>query len=152
MPRSISPARQIWRQARQGNNLPWLIRWHESGRSVVIGQCTVSNLVYGSVRSASIGYWIDAAYAGRSITPAAVGLAIDYCLATVKLHRIEICIRPENHPSLRVVAKLGLRHEGFRPQFIHIAGDWRDHEVFVVTPPEAPHGVLERVDPAVVGL
>ena len=143
--------RFIWSQARRGISLPWLIRWAEAGRPYpVIGQCTVSNIVYGSAQSASIGYWIDRAYAGRSITPAAVALAADYAMASVGLHRIEICVRPENRASLRVVEKLGFRYEGRRPRYIHIAGDWRDHEVFALTAEEMPNGLLSRVPIAVV--
>jgi len=143
--------RSLWNQARQGYTLPWLVRWIEPDSCPVIGQCTVSNIVYGSAQYGAIGYWIDQRYAGRSITPAAVALATDYSMATVGLHRIEICVRPENKASLRVVEKLGFRYEGSRPRYIHIAGAWRDHEVFALTKEEIPHGLLPRVPAEVVG-
>jgi len=57
---------------------------------------------------------------------------------------MEICIRPENDPSLRVVEKLGFRYEGLRRRFIHINGDWRDHFCFALTVEEVPTGVLRR--------
>jgi ribosomal-protein-alanine N-acetyltransferase len=60
------------------------------------------------------------------------------------LHRMEICIRPENQPSLRVVEKLGFRYEGLRRRFIHINGDWRDHFAFALVAEEVPKGVLRR--------
>ena len=146
-----SRVRYLWDQARRGFTLPWLIRWGQSGRPYpVIGQCTVSNIVYGSVQSASIGYWIDQAYAGRSITPAAVALATDYAMASLGLHRIEICILPENRASLRVVEKLGFRYEGRRPSYLHIAGTWRSHEIFALTAEEVPNGLLSKVPTAVV--
>ena len=137
--------RSLWDQARRGYTLPWLIRWAQPDSSPVIGQCTVSNIVYGSALSGAIGYWIDQRYAGRSITPAAVALATEYAMRTLKLHRIEICIRPENKASLRVVEKLGFRYEGRRPRYIHIAGAWRDHEVFALTAEEIPNGLRPRV-------
>ncbi|MCL2735769.1 MAG: GNAT family N-acetyltransferase [Propionibacteriaceae bacterium] len=143
-------ARFMWDQAVRGVSVPWLIRWAHLSERPVIGQCTISNIIYGSAQCASIGYWIDQRYAGRSITPAAVAMATDYAFSAVGLHRIEICIRPENTPSLRVVEKLGFRYEGLRPRYIHIAGDWRDHEVFALTPDEVPEGVLARA-PEVVG-
>ena len=55
---------------------------------------------------------------------------------------MEICIRPENHASLRVVEKLGFRYEGLRRRFIHIDGDWRDHYAFALVREEVPEGVL----------
>jgi ribosomal-protein-alanine N-acetyltransferase len=57
---------------------------------------------------------------------------------------MEICIRPENEPSLRVVEKLGFRYEGLRRRFIHIDGDWRDHYCFALVVEEVPTGVLSR--------
>jgi len=62
----------------------------------------------------------------------------------VGLHRIEIAIRPENTASLRVVEKLGLRREAQAPRYLHINGDWRDHEIFAVTAEEVPEGLLSR--------
>ena len=57
---------------------------------------------------------------------------------------MEICLRPENAPSLRVVEKLGFRYEGLRRRFIHINGDWRDHFCFGLVAEELPQGVLRR--------
>ena len=93
---------------------------------------------------ATIGYWVSERFAGKGLTPTAVALASDHCYFTVGLHRIEICIRPENEPSLRVVEKLGFRYEGLRRRYIHINGDWRDHFCFALTVEELPTGVLRR--------
>ena len=73
-----------------------------------------------------------------------MALATDYCFSVLRLHRMEICIRPENQPSLRVVEKLGFRYEGLRRRFIHINGDWRDHFAFALVAEEVPKGVLRR--------
>ena len=93
----------------------------------LVGQLNVSNIVRGALRSASVGYWIDSAVAGRGITPTALALTIDHCLTEARLHRVEVNIRPENHASLRVVEKLGLRQEGYHERFLDIDGAWRDH-------------------------
>ena len=83
-------------------------------------------------------------FAGKGVTPAAVALASDYAFFQVGMHRMEICIRPENAPSLRVVEKLGFRYEGLRRRYIHINGDWRDHFCFALVAEEIPVGVLRR--------
>jgi ribosomal-protein-alanine N-acetyltransferase len=57
---------------------------------------------------------------------------------------MEICIRPENAKSLRVVEKLGFRYEGLKRRYIHINGDWRDHFCFALVAEEVPAGVLRR--------
>ena len=136
--------RQLSREARRGEGLPFAITLRESALRTprLIGQLSVSNITYGALRSCSMGYWVDSAAAGRGIAPTSVALASDYCFSVLQLHRVEINIRPENAPSLRVVEKLGFRDEGLRERYLHIDGDWRDHRSFALTQDEAPGGVL----------
>lgn len=133
--------RRLRAEGRAGRTLPFVVTYE--GR--LAGQLTVANIVLGSARNATIGYWIDERVAGRGVTPTAVALAIDHAFRVARLHRIEIAIRPENVASLRVVEKLQLRDEGMRPRLLHIDGDWRDHRCFAVTADEVqPDGLLER--------
>jgi ribosomal-protein-alanine N-acetyltransferase len=114
---------------RRGAMLPFMIVY--GGR--LVGQMNVSNVVHGALRSCTVGYWIDELVAGRGIAPTALALVIDHCFGAVGLHRVEVDIRPENTPSLRVVEKLGLRREGFYERFLDIDGAWRDHVAFAIT-------------------
>jgi ribosomal-protein-alanine N-acetyltransferase len=132
--------RNLLSHAREGFGLPFLIE-HEGQ---LAGQLNVSSIAYGSLSSATIGYWVSERFAGKGVTPTAVALATDHCFFTMGLHRMEICIRPENEPSLRVVEKLGFRYEGLRRRYIHINGDWRDHFCFALTAEDVPSGVLRR--------
>jgi ribosomal-protein-alanine N-acetyltransferase len=132
--------RNLLAHARSGHALPFVIE-HEGK---LVGQLNVSSITFGSLSSATIGYWVAQDVAGRGITPTAVGLATDYCFGVLHLHRMEICIRPENAASLRVVEKLGFRYEGLRRRFIHINGEWRDHYAFALVAEEVPRGVLRR--------
>ena len=132
--------RNLLRYAREGYGVPFIVEY----RGLLVGQLNVSSIVHGSMSSANIGYWIAQEYAGRGITPVAVALATDYCFGTAGLHRVEICIRPENKPSLRIVEKLGFRYEGLRRRYIHIAGSWCDHFAFALCAEEVPGGVLHR--------
>ncbi len=65
--------------------------------------------------------------------PLALAAACDHAFIGLRLHRVEVNIRPENTASLRVVQKLGFRDEGLRPHYLHIAGEWRDHRSFALT-------------------
>jgi ribosomal-protein-alanine N-acetyltransferase len=127
---------------RAGTSLPFVVTY--GGQ--LVGQVNVSNVVFGALRSCSIGYWVDSAVAGRGITPTAVALVIDHCFAAAGLHRVEIDIRPENAASLRVVEKLRLRREGYYERFLDIDGGWRDHVAFAVTVEEtAGRPLLSRL-------
>ena len=144
-PRSFSAmVRAMRREARAGRQLPFVVEYDGH----FVGQLTVSNVVRGSAQYASVGYWIDEAYAGRGIITRAVAMAIDHCFVTVGLHRIEVAIRPENTSSLRVVEKLGIKEIGYAPRFLHIDGDWRDHKLFAITREEVPGGLVKRLDSA----
>ena len=107
------------------------------------GQLNVANVMYGSVSSAVLGYWISPEVAGRGVMPTAVALVTDYLMDQVGLHRVEINVRPENLASLRVIQKLGFRYEGLKQRYIHINGDWRDHYVFALTKEELPEGLMK---------
>ena len=135
-----SSIRSLQANARAGFGLPYVIEYE----GAFAGQLNVSSISYGSLSSATIGYWVSKRYAGHNVTPTAVALATDHCFFGLGLHRMEICIRPENAPSLRVVEKLGFRYEGLRRRYIHINGDWRDHFCFALTVDELPTGVLRR--------
>ncbi|TLM85524.1 GNAT family N-acetyltransferase [Pseudarthrobacter sp. NamE2] len=133
-------------QAAHATALPFVITERVPGlrNPAIIGQLTVSSIVWGSAMMATLGYWVDQAKAGRGIAPTAVALVTDHCFQTLGLHRMEINIRPENGPSLRVVEKLGFRDEGYRPRYLHINGEWADHRSFALTAEEVPDGLLPR--------
>ena len=135
-----SAVRRLLQQYRDGGGIPFVME--EKG--TIAGQLNVWGIARGSLASATIGYWVSERFAGRGITPTAVALATDICFSELRLHRMEICIRPENTASLRVVEKLGFRYEGLRRRYIHIDGDWRDHYCFAVVTEDVPDGVLRR--------
>jgi [ribosomal protein S5]-alanine N-acetyltransferase len=136
----VSMARTMRREARQGLTVPWVVTY--GGRFA--GQLTVGSIVWGSARSAQVGYWIDEAHAGRGVIPTALAMAMDHCFFVIGLHRIEATIRPENHASRRVVEKLGFREEGLRRRSLHIDGAWRDHLCYAMTAEDAAGGLLPR--------
>lgn len=121
--------RYLRKRMRQGHGVPCVVLY----RGEIVGQISIADIAWGAVRSGQIGYWVAKNRAGRGITPTAVRLLTDYALFVLGLHRIEICLRPENVASRRVVEKLGLRYEGRRERYIHIDGGWRDHDCFAVT-------------------
>nr|WP_237464923.1 GNAT family protein [Leucobacter luti] len=140
--RSIEPGsvpmrptiRAYRRQLKAGSGVPFVILYDTE----IVGQLSISELSGGALQSSQIGYWVSEHAAGRGIAPTAVALAIDYVFVTLGLHRVEICIRPENAASLRVVEKLRMRPEGRRAAYIHIDGAWRDHDCFVALREDGP--------------
>ena len=134
--------RRLSRLARDDQAMPFAV----VGDDAFVGQVTVNNIVRGSAQFASVGYWLDQRMAGRGIMPLAVAMVIDHCFLVAGLHRIEICIRPENTNSLRVVEKLGIHEVGYAPRVLHIDGAWRDHRIFAITAEDCPGGLVPRLE------
>lgn len=106
------------------------------------GQVMVGNVVREPLLSAYVGYWCDTRVTGAGVTTAAVALVLDHCFTAVGLHRMEATVRPENAASLRVLDKLGFRHEGLLRRYLEIDGAWRDHLCLAMTAEERPPGGL----------
>ncbi len=135
--------RQQDRLAAHGELLPFAVEVD----GALAGQVHLFNIVRGALRSGAAGYWIGQRYAGRGITPYALATVIDHAFGQLRLHRVEVNIRPENTASLAVVRKLGLRDEGVRAAYLHINGRWRDHRTFAIVTSDLSEGqtVLGRV-------
>ena len=121
--------RHFDREASEGRLQPFVIE--TEGR--LVGQMHLFAITWGSLRSASAGYWVAESVAGQGIAPFALAAACDHAFLVLGLHRVEVNIRPENAASLRVVEKLGFRKEGLRRRYLHIDGEWHDHRSFALT-------------------
>lgn len=134
-----SMARKWW-ESKRGIAFTWVIAY--GGQFA--GELTVWHIIWGSCRSAELGYWIDARFAGRGIMPTALAMGVDHCFQVMGMHRLEAGIRPDNAASRRVVEKLGFRNEGIRVRQVHIDGAWRDHICYAITAEEIPTGMLRQ--------
>ena len=100
------------------------------------GEINLNNVTRGALQSATIGYWIDQAQAGKSYIAEAVVVLMRFAFEELQLHRLEICIVPRNTNSRRVVEKLRLRNEGIAERYLEINGTWEDHVRYAITTEE----------------
>lgn len=144
-PASITFAQMVRQQdheAREGRMLPFALEVD----GALAGQMHMFNIVRGALLSGAVGYWIAQSLAGQGITPYALALVMDHGFGQLGLHRVEVNIRPENHSSLRVVEKVGMRDEGVRLRYLHIGGQWCDHRSFALTTEDlAGESVVDRL-------
>lgn len=127
LPSFFAMVRILNHEARHGRTFSFAI-WHQSQ---LIGQITLGGVMYGAMRGGHIGYWIDRNFTNRGYTTHAVEVLTRHAFEELKLHRLEINLRPENASSRRVAEKAGYRFEGERARYLHIDGHWRDHISFV---------------------
>ena len=109
----------------------------------VIGSLHFSQVSRGAFQSAMLGYALDEAHVGQGLMTESItaGLA-EMFSPRVNLHRVQAAYRPENVRSGRVLERLGFRQEGLAPDYLYIAGAWRDHVIVSMRNPSfiAPDG------------
>ncbi len=126
------------RQMRDGKGLSMLVEVDEEAAGLI----TLGAVEHGAMSQGILGYWIAEKWAGQGVTSLAVATVIDLVLGQLGLHRIEVNVRPENEASLGLCRKLGLREEGYKPRYMSIAGQWRDHVSFGVDQQDLKKGSL----------
>ena len=87
----------------------------------------------GSFQSAFLGYYAFTPFDGTGRMEAGLRAMLREAFGTLRLHRLEANIQPENVRSIALVERLGFRLEGFSPGYLKIRGHWRDHERWAIT-------------------
>ncbi len=102
---------------------------------VILGQCTLSNIVRGVFHAAYLGYSLDRDHWRRGLMREALERLIRYSFDDLKLHRIMANYMPRNERSGRLLKALGFSVEGYARNYLQIAGVWEDHILTSVTNP-----------------
>jgi len=100
---------------------------------VIVGVFTLSQIFHGNFRSAYLGYWVGAPYAGQGYMSEGMALLLRRAFGRLRLHRVEANVQPGNVASRALVRRTGFRLEGFSPRYLKIGGRWRDHERWAIT-------------------
>jgi ribosomal-protein-alanine N-acetyltransferase len=111
---------------KNGQVVPWVLV--EGDR--VVGAATLSDLVPGPFRSASLGYWLAVDAVGRGLATRAVEMVAEIADKELKLHRIEASTLTDNVASQQVLQRTGFHQIGFAPTYLHIAGSWQDCNLY----------------------
>jgi [ribosomal protein S5]-alanine N-acetyltransferase len=98
----------------------------------IVGVYNISQIFYGHLCSAYLGYYAFEPYAGHGYMREGIPLVLRHAFGPLGLHRLEANIQPGNGASLALVRNAGFRREGFSPRYLKIAGRWRDHERWAI--------------------
>jgi len=83
----------------------------DRGSERIVGTATLAALDRVN-RRAEIGFALAAGAQGHGRATAAVTALLDFAFGSLRLHRIEADVDPENAPSLSLLERLGFRREG----------------------------------------
>jgi [ribosomal protein S5]-alanine N-acetyltransferase len=98
----------------------------------IAGVFILSEIVRGMFHSAYLGYYAEQPYAGQGYMSEGMQLVLRRAFTTMKLHRVEANVQPENVASIALAKRSGFRLEGFSPRYLKVAGRWRDHQRWAI--------------------
>ena len=98
----------------------------------IVGVVNLSQIFYKSFQHAYLGYWLGEKFAGNRFMTEAVELVLEYAFKTLKLHRLEANVQPNNVASINVLKRAGFTKEGFSRRYLKIDKRWRDHERWAI--------------------
>jgi ribosomal-protein-alanine N-acetyltransferase len=94
----------------------------------IIGTINLSQIFYGALQSAYLGYYVGSHFARQGYATEAMSLILKHAFDRLKLHRVEANIQPTNLASIALVKRAGFTYEGFSKRYLKVCGRWRDHE------------------------
>lgn len=92
------------------------------------GAIHLTNVVRGAFCSGYLGYYAFAGFEGRGLMTQGLNAVVRHAFKNLGLHRVEANIQPGNAASIALAKRCGFLLEGYSPQYLKIAGRWRDHE------------------------
>ncbi|MGH2642120.1 MAG: GNAT family N-acetyltransferase [Actinomycetota bacterium] len=101
--------------------------------AAIVGYFGLGQIFYGHFRNAYLGYYAFEPYAGHGYMREGLELVLRHAFGTLKLHRVQASIQPENERSIALVRSAGFRKEGLSLRYLKIGGRWRDHEHWAIT-------------------
>jgi [ribosomal protein S5]-alanine N-acetyltransferase len=113
----------------------------------VVGRVTLNEIVRGPLQSCSLGYWVAEPFGGQGLATAAASELVAWAFGPLGLHRVQAGTLADNVRSQRVLERVGFVRYGLAPQYLHIAGAWRDHVLHQLLTPtaQAPGAAGPRV-------
>lgn len=92
----------------------------------IIGAVNFSDIRFGCMQKASLGYKIHHDYWNQGFAYEACLKCLEIIFQEYELHRIEAHIAPSNLPSIHLIEKLGFAYEGLEVQSALINHQWQD--------------------------
>ena len=83
-------------------------------------------------QQAEIGFTLAREYQGKGLAFEAVSRLLDYVFIDLEMHRVTAIADCENHPSVSLLDKLGMRREGHFIQNIWFKGKWGDEFLYAI--------------------
>lgn len=101
-----------------------------TNENVLIGH--IAFFKYFGEHTYEIGWVFNPKYYNKGYATEAAHAILNYGFQEMKLHRIIATCQPENHPSYRIMEKIGMRREGYFKKCIPHGDGWWDEYYYAV--------------------
>jgi [ribosomal protein S5]-alanine N-acetyltransferase len=98
----------------------------------IVGVININDILLGKFCIGYLGYYVFAGFERQGLMREGLQAVIKDAFKTLKLHRLEANIQPDNKASIALVSSCGLTKEGYSPGYLKIAGRRRDHERWAI--------------------
>ncbi len=119
--------RSARKESRSGTALRLVLFQKADPEGAVAGLVNLRNVIRGALQGAVLSYSLDRRLTGRGFMTEALEAVTAHAFGPMGLHRLEASHLPENERSASVLRRLGFERVGFAPDYLRIAGRWRDH-------------------------
>jgi ribosomal-protein-alanine N-acetyltransferase len=99
----------------------------------IVGVFILSQIFRRGFQNVYLGFYAGAAHARRGYMREGMQLLLRHVFRTLKLHRVEANVQPQNTRSIALIRRSGFLREGFSPRYLKVAGRWRDHQRWAMT-------------------
>lgn len=98
---------------------------------VLIGDCFFK-ILNEDPRQAEIGFTLKCEVHGQGYASEGVGRLLQYLFDDLNLHRVRGNCDPQNSASIRLMERLGMRHEGCWIKSLWFKGEWADEDWYAI--------------------
>ena len=102
----------------------------------IIGSFCFQNFLRGPYKSCSLGYKFSGKYHHQGYARESIQKGLELLFDEYPVHRIEAFVMPDNHPSIRLIERLGFTYEGLSYSYANINGSWADHRRYSLINPK----------------
>ncbi len=118
-----------WKEQQAKHSLRYYMFLKEDP-SQIIGCVNFSDIRFGCMQKAALGYKLDYRYWHHGYAYEACTKCLEIIFDDYGLHRIEATIHPQNQPSIRLIQKLGFSYEGLEREAAEVNHHWQDLYLF----------------------
>jgi aminoglycoside 6'-N-acetyltransferase len=97
----------------------------------LIGDCAFQRLAEDP-RQAEVGFTLARSFQGQGYASEVMTALLDYLFGELRLHRVRANCDPQNRASIRLLERVGMRHEGCFKASLWYKGGWADEDWYAI--------------------